>query len=186
VKLFDRKVREQLRELEHKLDILEVYFTIRDPGTARSAEAFDGLRKTLINANKTVLVHRGHLIELDRLTSTTDDIGLVRVKVSELMQQMGIDRFASPDSPDAYEITEGTHGILRVDRPAYIDVQSGQLLARGSAHYEPSAPAPPTVPENQSAVAPVVDSAPIDSESAPVQEEKGAGPEPDGTTGESR
>jgi len=184
--VFDRKVREQLREVEHKLDILEVYFTIRDPGTARSAEAFEGLRKTLINANKTVQIHRGHLIELDRLASTIDDIGLMRVKVSELMQQMGIGRFASLDSPDAYEITGGTGGVLQVDRPAYVDFQSGQLLARGSAHYEPSAPSSASGPEDDGAAAPVVDVAPVDADAAPAVEEVGAGLESDQSTGESR
>lgn len=184
--MFDRKVREQLREVEHKLDILEVYFTIRDPGTARSAEAFDGLRKTLINANRTAQVHRGHLIELDRLTSTTDDIGLVRVKVSELMQQMGIDRFTSPDSPDNYEITGGTGGVLQVDRPAYVDLQSRQLLARGAAHYVPSTPPSTSVLEADGVTAPVVDAAPTDPEAAPLVEEAGASLESEPSTGESR
>ncbi len=134
--MFDRKVRDQLREVEHKLDILDLHLTIRDPGTVRSADVFEGLRKSVINANNHLRTHMVHLVELDRVAHATDDIEVLRAKLGEYLREVGVARYQGTDQPEAYVIAEGDPlQQLVVDHPAYI-ASTGELVAQGVAHYD--------------------------------------------------
>jgi len=133
--MFDRKVREQLKEVEHKLEILETYLIVKDPGTARSAEAYDGLRKLMVKANRDSQIHLAHLAELDDLLLVSDDTELARSKIGEFLAQIGIERITSTDLPEAFEISGSGKGDFEVDRPAYVDTLNRQIVRRGAAHF---------------------------------------------------
>jgi hypothetical protein len=123
---------------DHRFDLLELYLTVRDPGTAKSAEAYDGLRKLLINANRGFQVHLAHLAELHRVVSSAESIDVVRAKVGEFMNQVGLAPVWEPEDPELFEITGRRGSVVVVDSPAYVSrSETGvAFVVRGSAHYD--------------------------------------------------
>ncbi|TDI52566.1 MAG: hypothetical protein E2O95_04100 [Acidobacteria bacterium] len=131
--MFNRK------HFDHRLDILELYLTVRDPGTAKSAEAYDGLRKALTSTNKVAQLHLAHVAQLHRAATTADSLEPVIAKLNEIMNQIGMSVVDDPTQTDLFEITDGAGTRLVVDAPAYLSVSdSGQRLvvSRGVAHGE--------------------------------------------------
>jgi hypothetical protein len=128
---------------DHRLDLLELYLTVRDPGTAKAAEAYDGLRKLLINANKGTQVHLAHLAELHRVASAADSLDPVRAKLGEYMSQVGLHAVDAGSHRDFFEVTGGSGTSLIVDSPAYVGLDGDggvSLVMRGVAHYEDPSP----------------------------------------------
>lgn len=127
------------RHFDHRLDLLELYLTVRDPGTAKAAEAYDGLRKLLINANRGTQIHLAHLAELHRVASAADSTEPVLAKLREFMNQVGLLAVDDVSSGEFFEITGGKGSTLVVDSPAYVslDGAGGAILAMpGIAHHE--------------------------------------------------
>ena len=127
------------KHFDHRLDILELYLTVRDPGTSRAAEAYDGLRKLLINANRGTQVHLAHLAELHRVVSAADSLEPVRAKVGEFMHHVGLFPMNDATHRDLFEFTGGHGSVVVVDSPAYVSrTESGDMtvVMRGVAHYE--------------------------------------------------
>lgn len=134
--MFNGKLRDQLQEVIHRLEILETYLTVRDPGTAKSADAYDGLRKMLIQIHRGGQAQLGALTDLDRVLTISDDVDVARIKSAQALEQLGVHRVNSVEQPDLYEITNNDDGPLRVDTPAYVDIVNGHVIMRGMAHYE--------------------------------------------------
>lgn len=145
--MFNRK---RFEHLDRRLDKLELYFTIRDPGSAKSAEAYDGLRKSLIAAYKGTQNHMAQLAQLHRAAVAADSLEPVRSKIGEFMQQMGVVEIDDPavlnldplhpSFTELFEITETGGGELVVDEPAYVAIANGtvdMVVSRGIAHFEP-------------------------------------------------
>lgn len=146
--MFNRK---RFEHLEHRLDKLELYFTIRDPGTAKSAEAYDGLRKLLIAANKGTQIHMAHLAQLHRAAKATESPEPVIAKLGEFMRQMGVVEISDPDMvgldpshesfTELFDVTQRDGDWLVVDDPAYVSASDGAVdivISRGVAHFEES------------------------------------------------
>ena len=154
-----------LEELLRRLDMLDAYLVIRDPGTARSADAYDGLRKLLIQSNKGSQIHLAHLAQIDYALSFESDAEVVRAKVGEAMEQVGLQRMDSTKTlqrtDEAFDVVAGDGPETRVVTPAYIDINTRQVVRRGTVELvasssngdieEPDAghdeEAPPTEPE---------------------------------------
>jgi len=127
------------RHFDHRLDMLELYLTVRDPGTAKSADAYDGLRKLLIAANKSTQIHLAHLAELHRIANATESVEPLRGKIGEFMTQMGVVAIADPTRKDLYEFTGGKGDRVVIDSPAYVTTMEGVELGvtrQGIAHWE--------------------------------------------------
>lgn len=127
------------KHFDHRLDILELYLTVRDPGTAKAAEAYDGLRKLLIAANKGTQIHLAHLASLHKVAHSADSLAPIQSKVNEFMSQVGLVTVDDPGQVDLYQITGGKGTRLVVDAPAYL-AHGGDgrpvLVQQGVAHYE--------------------------------------------------
>lgn len=147
--MFNRK---RFEHLDHRLDKLELYFTIRDPGTAKSAEAYDGLRKSLIAAYKGTQNHMAHLAQLHRAARAADSIEPLIAKLDEFMQQIGVVEISDPSVVDldpshpslteVFDVTQRDGNQLVVDEPAYVSANDGNgymVVTRGVAHFEESA-----------------------------------------------
>jgi hypothetical protein len=132
------------KHFDHRLDLIELYLTVRDPGTAKSADAYDGLRRLLINANKGTQVHLAHLASLHKAANSADSLEPIRSKLDEFMTQMGVITVDDPSRPDLYQVTGGKGSELVIDAPAYLalgaDGQQPMLVQQGVAHYEEGAP----------------------------------------------
>jgi hypothetical protein len=166
------------QHFDHRLDMLELYLTVRDPGTAKSAEAYDGLRKLLINSNKGTQIHLAHLAEIHRVASAADSLEPVLAKVGEFMNQVGLMAVVEPVNDELFEITGGKGSVAVVDSPAYVSTNGSDEVAivmRGAAHYEEQVPSAPE------SVDPVTDAPPtvVLVEDAPVE---AAEPNQDGET----
>lgn len=127
------------KHFDHRLDLLELYLTVREPGTVKSADAYDGLRKLLVSANKGTQVHLAHLATLHRTANTADSLDPVRSKIDELMSQMGLIQISDPSQEDLYQVTGGKGETLVVDVPAYVSLMddgSSRLVQQGVAHWD--------------------------------------------------
>lgn len=146
--MFNRK---RFDHLDHRLDKLELYFTIRDPGTSKSAEAYDGLRKSLIAAYKGTQNHMAQLAQLHRAAKAADSLEPVIAKLGEFMQQMGVVEISDPGMvhldashsslTEFFDVTQTDGEQLVVDEPAYVSVDNGNVgmvVSRGVAHFEDS------------------------------------------------
>lgn len=138
-----------LAEISERLHWLHMALTIRDPGTAKSVEAYDGLRKTLIEANTMTKIYLASLAGLDAAAVSTEDISIVRDKLAETLDTMGIIKIdsietaarlgiAETDAVNLFDLTGGNGPVLVVDRPAYLMIRDGEsrAISRGSAHLE--------------------------------------------------
>lgn len=129
------------KHFDHRLDILELYLTVRDPSAPKSAEAFDGLRRQLNEAHKGTQIHLSHLASLHKVVTAADSLEPARAKLNEFMTQMGLSAVDDPRHPDLYQITGGKGSHLVVDVPAYLaqgENREAILVQQGFAHYEES------------------------------------------------
>lgn len=120
------------RTLQEQLDRIELILMLRDPGSSKAAEAYEGLRKSITAA---VAERTSHLVQLSQIDAalqrgeTTDSLALV---VRDLMAQAGLERVSDPARRDCYEI-DGDAGQLKVLEPAYVDVATARPVRLGRA-----------------------------------------------------
>lgn len=117
----NRHDREQIDRIEFLLQRLDSAVVVRDPGSARAAEAFDGLRKSVIQASKSHRVHVAHLIALDESIRSGGTIDLVRFRVAEYLRELGIERLEKAEIPEAFDITGDKDGEIEVLEAAIVE-----------------------------------------------------------------
>ena len=135
-----RKERQRLDEIirmldtvDRKLDRVDVALIVRDPGTSRSVEAYEGLRKTVVAAVQERTMHLVQLAQLDVALSRTEDVETLRRLVAEWIEQAGMVKFQDPSQPEAFEIVDGRGDQLEVLAPAYIDATNRRVIKQGQA-----------------------------------------------------
>jgi hypothetical protein len=117
----NRHDREQLDRMEVLLQRLDSAVVVRDLGSARAAEAFDGLRKSVIQASKSHRVHVAHLIALDESIRSGGTLDLVRLRVAEYLRELGIERLESPEILEAFDIVGDVDGDIEVLEAAIVE-----------------------------------------------------------------
>ena len=135
--MFNRK---RFDAIDRHLDKLELYLEIRDPGTARSAESFDQLRKQIAAGAWSRQTYLGDLARLDVVAATAADLSTMRTVIAELMQQSGLDRRDDPSHKGAFNVSGEPGDFIQVDVPAYFDAQTEQLVRHGSGRWVSAAP----------------------------------------------
>ena len=75
--------RETLSQMKSILDRLDAALIVRDPGSARDAEAFDGLRKSVNQASKNRRIHQAHILSLYESLQHGASIDLIRDRVGD-------------------------------------------------------------------------------------------------------
>jgi hypothetical protein len=145
--------RHQLNDLQAQIDQLQLYIAemhgslvVRDPGSAMSANAYDGLRKAVMAGAKARTAHLAQLAHLAEAVDRGSDQETMRSLVEEWMLQAGVRQVV--DGPaEAYEVLEGSGEMLQVLSPAWVDEQTGRIVKRGTARRIPApprvTPAPP-------------------------------------------
>jgi len=142
----NRQDREQLDRMEVLLQRLDSAVVVRDPGSARAAEAFDGLRKSVIQASKSHRVHVAHLIALDESIRSGGTLDLVRLRVAEYLRELGIERLETPEHLEAFDVVGDSDGDVEVLEAAIVEhVDDGRIsvLKVGKAKRT-ARPTPPT------------------------------------------
>jgi len=117
----------QLQEIRNLLSRLDAAVVVREPGSARSAEAFEGLRKQLNLAVKSHRSHVGHLVSLSDSLDRNANIELIRDRVNDFLQELGI-KTIRDFSPQFFEIvgtTEGDENGYEIVEPAIVEELEG-------------------------------------------------------------
>lgn len=121
--------REQLDRIERLLERLDAAVVVREPGNARSAEAFEGLRKQIIQSGKNHRSHVAHLLSLEDSLERGADVSLVRDRVGDFLRELGIERTTDVRMADWFEIVEGAGPVLECIEPAVIERLDGNHVA---------------------------------------------------------
>ncbi len=147
--MFMTKNREMLMELKAQVETLKTVLVVMDPKVSTSAEAYDGLRKQIAVAASSRQAHLVQLAQFSRALRRGASADRLSQLVEEWMQHAGLDAVADPN-PDLYEILEGDpgNGRLEVMAPAYLDPQTGVLIAQGQARWVPSTDEVPATTES--------------------------------------
>lgn len=140
--------REQLDDIERLLHRIDAALVVRDPGTARSAEAYDGLRKQVIAAATDRRRYVVQLTEFAEAARRGDDLEALRSRVAEWLQQGGVAVVDDPSHHELFEVVGDGQGVLQVLLPAYVDVATSSLVRRGVAEWVVG-PTPEDQPPNQ-------------------------------------
>ena len=159
--------RRELREVVRLLERLDAAVVVRDPGTARSVEEFEGMRRLLMAVSKHQRSHVVDLISLSDVIETGGSMEVVRGRVNEYLSSLGVERSTDVSRREEFEFETAGSGRLECVRAAVVEVLAdGRRVVhkRGSAKW---------VAEPELAVA-----EPAESE---VTSEHGESPSGDGT-----
>lgn len=104
------------------LERIDAGLITRDPGNARSAEAYDGLRKQLNQSSKNRRIHVSHLLSLADSIDRGAEYQLVKDRVFDFMNELGISRTSDVSRQDFFEIVGGDGAYLKCMEPAIVEV----------------------------------------------------------------
>lgn len=129
-----RRLHQQLSGLDERLARIEDMLLLKDPGAARAAEAYDGLRRQVMGASAERTAHLVHLAQFDAALGAGESTGSLALLAADLLAQAGLERCADPAQADAFDIDPGDrNGELRVVEPAYVEIHTGRVVRRGRA-----------------------------------------------------
>ena len=132
--MISRRMPQQLAALEARLASIEGMLLLKDPGAAKAAEAYEGLRRQIVSATAERITHLVHLAQLDAALvagESTESLGLL---VADLLAQAGLLRWDNPTLEGAFEIPpDAEGGELQVVEPAYVEAHSGRVVRQGRA-----------------------------------------------------
>ena len=119
---------ERLDRIEALLNRLDAAVVVRDPGNARSAEAFDGLRKLMIQSGTSRRSHVSHLLSLADSIERDAPMELIRDRVNDFLLELGISRSTDVSRPEFFELVEGEGDDLECVVPAVIErLEDGRI-----------------------------------------------------------
>ena len=131
---------ERLDRIEALLNRLDAAVVVRDPGNARSAEAFDGLRKLMIQSGTSRRSHVSHLLSLADSIEREAPMELIRDRVNDFLLELGISRSTDVSRPEFFEVIEGEGDGFECVVPAVIErLEDGRvnLVRHGKARRVP-------------------------------------------------
>ena len=114
--------RSQLIRIENLLQRLDAAVVVRDPGSARAAEMYEGLRKQIIQSGKNHRMHLSHLIALQESIERGADIDLIRDRVNDYLNELGIQKTSDTTHIDSFEVIEGEGSNFECIEPAIIEL----------------------------------------------------------------
>jgi len=114
--------RSQLARIEKLLERLDAAVVVRDPGSARAAEMYEGLRKQIIQSGKNHRMHISHLIALKESIERGAEIELIRDRVNDYLAELGIQKTTDTSHIDSFEVVEGEGSSFECVEPAIIEV----------------------------------------------------------------
>lgn len=155
-----RRRRDRLDAALELLQRIDAALVVRDPGTARSADAYEGLRRQVLAAASDRRKHLVQLTELSEALRRGDDMTALRSRAEEWLLQANITVVDDPRVTEAFEFAGDGDGDAAVIRPAYVDASTGALIRPGRAERR-SAPRQSVAPDTASAP---TEEAPLDHE----------------------
>jgi hypothetical protein len=143
-----KKVEKQVAEMRNLLVRLDAAIVTRDPGNARSVDAYEGLRKQVASTAR----HRTqHVVQLAALADAIDrgaTIETVKLRTEEWCDQAGLTRLEVAEPAEAFEVIEGEGPVLEVITPAWVDIEGQRVVRPGTARRVPLPPTDPAAKED--------------------------------------
>lgn len=142
------------------LNRIETALVVRDPGSKISADAYDGLRKMLLQSSKNRRIHVSHLLSLSDSLKREASIDQVRDRVNDFLLELGVSYWSDTSLTEVFDVVEGDGTSLECIEPAVVEkLEDGRIVEvrRGTARRVPG-------PEADSAAAPEVEVTPGPSE----------------------
>lgn len=128
-----RQRRDRLDAAIELLQRIDAALVVRDPGTARSADAYEGLRRQVLAAASDRRKHLVQLTELNEALRRGDDVAALRSRTEEWLLQANVDVLHDTAVTEAFEFVGEGDGPATVIRPAYVDGSTGALIRQGLA-----------------------------------------------------
>ncbi|GAA1740301.1 hypothetical protein [Luedemannella helvata] len=149
-----KEIIEQLAAISKALDLLdrrvekmETVIIVREPSSAAAAEAYDGLRKQVVNAVSDRLNHLSQLVQLDVALNAGAGADQLAKLVDAWFEQAALLRVDDPRHPrrdTLFELVADHGGAYEVLEPAYVDIMTGRVIRLGRARRSPVADVSPT------------------------------------------
>lgn len=131
------------------LNRIETALVVRDPGSKISADAYDGLRKMLLQSSKNRRIHVSHLLSLSDSLKREASIDQVRDRVNDFLLELGVSYWSDTSLTEVFDVVEGDGTSLECIEPAVVEkLEDGRIVEvrRGTARRVPG-------PESESVVA---------------------------------
>jgi hypothetical protein len=113
--------RRRIQAIWMLLERIDAGLITRDPGNARSAEAYDGLRKQVNQASKNRRIHVSHLLSLSDSIERGAEYQLVKDRVGDFLAELGISHSSDLSRPDFFEVKGGSGDFLECLVPAIVE-----------------------------------------------------------------
>jgi hypothetical protein len=146
--------RQKLENIEILLQRLEAAVVVRDPGNAHSADAYDGLRKQIIQSGKNHRTHLAHLISLSDSLQRGADIALITDRVNDFLTELGVMRISDTNFVDLFEVVEGEGSALECIEPAVVEKLDNQVMVPIKLGKARRVPGPELLEETSQEVVP--------------------------------
>jgi hypothetical protein len=133
-----KEVNDRMNEVARQLDSIYTALVIRDPGTAVSSEAFEGLRRQIIAGAQERMAHLVQLAEIDVAISAGADADTLSRMVHSWLSQAAVELIHTPTDDLRFEQVAGD-GPWEIASPAYIDSATGRTIRQGRLRQVPVA-----------------------------------------------
>jgi hypothetical protein len=163
--MFQSKNRQLLETLTNEIEHLKDLLVVMDPKVSTSADAYEGLRKTVAAAAASRQAHLVQLAQFSRALRRGATARDLENLVDEWSTQAGLVAVSDP-RPDLFENLEGepSGGEFEVLSPAYVDAHSGRLVSMGEGRWVPRTTDTPSSPDARH-------TATVDESSSPMDDE---------------
>lgn len=121
-----------LTEIARRTELIETILLVRDPGATQAAQAYDGLRRAIIDARQTRQQHLVHLAQIDSALQRGQSGADIQLLLRDLLAQASVERTDDPTKTDCYEI-DGSGDSITVIEAAYIDGITRAVIRQGRA-----------------------------------------------------
>ena len=128
-----KKLHAALDGMDRKLEKLELILTLKDPGSSKAADAYEGLRRQVVASSGERVAHLAHLAQVDSAVQRGEGHDGLRLLLRDLMAQAGVERITDGSRREAFEIVDGEGDGLEVLQPAYIEPTTGRIVQLGRA-----------------------------------------------------
>ena len=132
-----------LQHIWGTLERIDATLVTRDPGNARSAEAYDGLRKQITQATKNRRIHVSHLLSLSDSIGRGAEYQLIKERVADFLAELGVGQSFDVSRPDFFEVIGGSGDYLVCRVPAVVETLDDgtiSLVRHGQAERTDVAP----------------------------------------------
>lgn len=153
-------MRQLLGQLERHSDRMSTVLMVREPATSDAADAYEGLRKQVVNAFTERRSHLSQLVQLDDALSRGADPRTLAAMAGSWLEQASLRRvrdFSDPRGRELFEVLGEPGDHMEVVAPAYVDELTGRPVRLGRIR---AAAAPQPVPRPAPQPEPLPDSLP--------------------------